>query len=260
MPFIDSKVTVKMSDDQKETLKSSLGQAITTMNKTESYLMVGINDGYDLFMGGKKLDKGAYVEVSVFGDVTPKACDAMTGKICDIFADVLGIPGNAVYVTYQNIHTPWLDKIMVAITSLGNAGILWIVMAAVLLIIPRTRKVGICMAIALVLDLLMTNCLLKNLVARTRPYDVANFTDLIVKKPKDYSFPSGHTAASFAAVTALFMSRKKLLGAISCVIAILIAFSRMYLYVHFPTDIIGGIVVGVAAGVAAGFILRAIDK
>ena len=149
---------------------------------------------------------------------------------------------------------------MVAITSLGNAGILWIVMAAVLLIIPRTRKVGICMAIALVLDLLMTNCLLKNLVARTRPYDVANFTDLIVKKPKDYSFPSGHTAASFAAVTALFMSRKKLLGAISCVIAILIAFSRMYLYVHFPTDIIGGIVVGVAAGVAAGFILRAIDK
>ena len=93
MPFIDSKVTVKMSDDQKEALKSSLGQAITTMNKTESYLMVGINDGYDLFMGGKKLDKGAYVEVSVFGDVTPKACDAMTGKICDIFADVLGIPG-----------------------------------------------------------------------------------------------------------------------------------------------------------------------
>ena len=73
MPFIDSKVTVKMSDDQKETLKNSLGQAITTMNKTESYLMVGINDGYDLFMGGKKLDKGAYVEVSVFGDVTPKA-------------------------------------------------------------------------------------------------------------------------------------------------------------------------------------------
>ena len=62
MPFIDSKVTVKMSDDQKETLKNSLGQAITTMNKTESYLMVGINDGYDLFMGGKKLDKGAYVK------------------------------------------------------------------------------------------------------------------------------------------------------------------------------------------------------
>ncbi len=160
----------------------------------------------------------------------------------------------------QNIHTPWLDKIMVAITSLGNAGILWIVMAAVLLIIPKTRKVGICMAIALILDLLITNCLLKNLVARTRPYDVANFTDLIVKKPTDYSFPSGHTAASFAAVTALFMRKEKLLGCISCVIAVLIAFSRMYLYVHFPTDILGGIVVGIIAGVAAGLILKAIEK
>ena len=111
----------------------------------------------------------------------------------------------------QNIHTPWLDKIMVAITSLGNAGILWIVLAAVLLIIPKTRKAGLCMAIALILDLLITNCLLKNLVARTRPYDVANFTDLIVKKPTDYSFPSGHTAASFTAVTALFMRKEKLL-------------------------------------------------
>lgn len=159
----------------------------------------------------------------------------------------------------QNIHTPWLDKIMVEITSLGNAGILWIVMAAVLLIIPRTRKVGLCMAIALVLDLLMTNCLLKNLVARTRPYDVANFTDLIVKKPTDYSFPSGHTAASFAAVTALFMRKEKLLGSIACVVAVLIAFSRMYLYVHFPTDILGGIVVGIASGVAAGLILKVID-
>ena len=101
---------------------------------------------------------------------------------------------------------------------------------------------------------------MKYLVDRERPYD--RYPDRV--HPYSYesspSFPSGHTAASFAAVTALFMSRKKLLGAISCVIAILIAFSRMYLYVHFPTDIIGGIVVGVAAGVAAGFILRAIDK
>lgn len=159
----------------------------------------------------------------------------------------------------QNIHTPWLDKLMVAITSLGNAGILWIVMAAVLLIIPKTRKAGLCMAIALILDLLITNCLLKNLVARTRPYDVANFTDLIVKKPKDYSFPSGHTAASFTAVTALFMRKEKLLGSIACVVAVLIAFSRMYLYVHFPTDILGGIVVGIVAGVAAGLILKVID-
>lgn len=160
----------------------------------------------------------------------------------------------------QNIHTPWLDKIMVAITSLGNAGVIWIILAAVLLIIPKTRKVGLCVAIALILDLLITNCLLKNLVARTRPYDVAGFTDLIVKKPADYSFPSGHTAASFAAVAALFMSRERLLGWIACVLAVLIAFSRMYLYVHYPTDILGGIAVGVLAGVMAGIILSLINK
>ena len=160
----------------------------------------------------------------------------------------------------QNIHTPWLDKIMVAITSLGNAGILWIVLAAVLLIIPKTRKAGPCMAIALILDLLITNCLLKNLVARTRPYDVANFTDLIVKKPKDYSFPSGHTAASFAAVTALFMRKEKLLGSIACVVAVFIAFSRMYLYVHFPTDILGGVILGAACGWAGAWLVKKAER
>ena len=158
----------------------------------------------------------------------------------------------------QNIHTPWLDKIMVAITSLGNAGILWIVLAAVLLIIPKTRKAGLCMAIALILDLLITNCLLKNLVARTRPYDVANFTDLIVKKPKDYSFPSGHTAASFAAVTALFMRKEKLLGSIACVVAVFIAFSRMYLYVHFPSDVICGALFGILLAFLSNFLVNKI--
>ena len=173
---------------------------------------------------------------------------------------ILQLDQNILLFIQEYIRHDWMDWFWKGITHLGDAGIFWILLTIVLLIPKKTRKAGLCMAIALILDLLITNCLLKNLVARTRPYDVANFTDLIVKKPKDYSFPSGHTAASFAAVTALFMSRKKLLGAISCVIAILIAFSRMYLYVHFPTDIIGGIVVGVAAGVAAGFILRAIDK
>jgi phenylpyruvate tautomerase PptA (4-oxalocrotonate tautomerase family) len=104
MPFIDSKITVKMNDEQKTELKSRLGQAISTMNKTESYLMVGICDGYDLYFGGNKLDKGAYVEVSVFGDVKPAASDAMTGKICEILGDVLSIPGDAVYVTYHGVH------------------------------------------------------------------------------------------------------------------------------------------------------------
>lgn len=158
----------------------------------------------------------------------------------------------------QRIHTPWLDKLMIAVTSLGNAGILWIVMAVILLIIPRTRKVGVCMAAALIIDLLITNCVLKNVVARTRPYELVDYVNLLIKKPSDYSFPSGHTAASFAAVTVLFLCRKKMLGAVSSVAAVLIAFSRMYLYVHFPTDILGGIVVGIVSGVLGYFIVKRI--
>lgn len=104
MPFIDSKITVKMSEEQKDDIKSQLGKAITTLNKTESYLMVGICDGYDLYMGGRKLDKGAYVEVSVFGGLSSACCEEMTGKICDIFARTLDIPGDCVYVTYHGVH------------------------------------------------------------------------------------------------------------------------------------------------------------
>lgn len=104
MPFIDSKVTVAMTQEQKDAVKSELGKAITTLNKTESFLMVGIEDAYDLYMGGKKLDKGAYVSVSLFGSASSDAYNQMTGKICDIYEKVLGIPGQSVYVTYQGIR------------------------------------------------------------------------------------------------------------------------------------------------------------
>ena len=104
MPFIDSKVTVKMSEDKKEQIKAKLGQAIGLLGKTENFLMVGFEDEYDLYMGGNKLDKGAFVSVKVFGSLQSGACDSMTAKICDILQEELGIPGNAVYVTYQGIN------------------------------------------------------------------------------------------------------------------------------------------------------------
>ena len=103
MPFIDSKVTVKMSDSQKEQIKTKLGQAIGLLGKTENFLMVGFDDEYDLDMGGEKLDKAAFVSVKVYGKLQSGACDTMTAKICDILQEELGIPGSAVYVTYQGI-------------------------------------------------------------------------------------------------------------------------------------------------------------
>ena len=103
MPFIDSKITCEVSSEKKEELKSELGKLMSTLNKSETYLMVGIEDKYDLWFGGKKLEKGAYVSVSLFGNAPSKSFDKMTGQICDVYSKLLGIPGNAVYVTYHPI-------------------------------------------------------------------------------------------------------------------------------------------------------------
>lgn len=160
----------------------------------------------------------------------------------------------------QTIHTPLLDKILAFITSLGNAGIIWIVLAVVLLILPKTRKTGIIVAAALLMDLILCNLILKNLVARVRPYDVNTAIAILIKKPLDFSFPSGHTAASFAAMTALFLAKMKKAWIAALVLAVLIAFSRLYFYVHYPTDVLGGAVVGILSGIIGYTIVEKIDK
>ena len=103
MPFIDSKITMQVTDEVKEELKTELGRLITTLNKTETYLMVGIDDDYDLWLGGNRLDKGAYVSVSLYGNAPREAYDKLTGQICELFADKLGISGDSVYVTYHPV-------------------------------------------------------------------------------------------------------------------------------------------------------------
>ena len=148
----------------------------------------------------------------------------------------------------QTLHTPFLDKIMVFITRLGDAGIIWIMLSIVLLLIPKTRKSGAVMVVALVVDVLLCNIVLKNLVARTRPYDVNTGVHLLVAKLHDYSFPSGHTAAAFASVTALYLAGEKKLWKPVLVLACLIGISRLYLYVHYPTDVLGGALAGAISG------------
>ena len=160
----------------------------------------------------------------------------------------------------QTLHTPLLDKILAFITSLGNAGIIWIVLAVVLLILPKTRKTGIIVAAALLMNLILCNLIVKNLVARVRPYDVNTAIAILIKKPLDFSFPSGHTAASFAAMTALFLAKMKKAWIAALVLAVLIAFSRLYFYVHYPTDVLGGAVVGILSGIIGYAIVEKIDK
>lgn len=155
----------------------------------------------------------------------------------------------------QLLRTEWLDQWMVWISSLGNAGAIWIVLTVVLLLIPKYRKAGVVMACALALDLVLCNLAIKPLVARPRPYDLNPFMDYLIARPHGWSFPSGHTAASFAAASALLFSRCKLW--IPCmVLAALIGFSRLYLYVHFPTDVLCGALLGVACGGLACWLVR----
>ncbi len=102
MPFIDSKITMKVSA-KKEAIKSELGQAVSILGKPESFLMVGFDDEYCLYMGGKQLEKGVFVSVSLFGNASSAAYEKMTGEICRIYEQQLGVPQDKVYVTYAGV-------------------------------------------------------------------------------------------------------------------------------------------------------------
>lgn len=148
-----------------------------------------------------------------------------------------------------NLTNPFLDKLMPIITCLGDAGIFWIVCAVILLLIPKYRKAGLAMGIALILGLLVCNVTLKPLVARQRPYDFlfehyGQQIALLIATPHDFSFPSGHTLASFEAATALLLYNRKM-GIPAMILAALISFSRLYLYVHYPTDVLFSVILGI---------------
>jgi len=149
----------------------------------------------------------------------------------------------------NNLHNPILDKIMIAITSLGNAGLIWIGIAVGLLFGKKTRKCGILMLISLALGLIIGNGFLKNIIARERPCWIDENIKLLIPRPDDYSFPSGHTLASFEAAVMIYLHNKKW-GIISLILAVAIAFSRMYLFVHFPTDILVGMILGTGISLA----------
>lgn len=157
----------------------------------------------------------------------------------------------------QNLRNPFLDTVMPALTALGNAGILWIVIAVVLLFIKSRRRCGVTMAAGLIADLLIGLVLLKNLIGRARPCWINPSVPLLISSPTDYSFPSGHTLASFTAAVILLRHDRRL-GIPALILAALIAFSRLYLYVHFPSDVLAGLLLGILIGVTADVIGRII--
>ena len=168
-----------------------------------------------------------------------------------------------------HLQSTVLDFIMPYITILGDAGIFWIACAVILMFIPEHRKAGFSMGIALIFGVVVCNMILKPLVGRIRPYnynlevlklqwqDFLVHGKLLVETPHDFSFPSGHTIASFEASVALYKNNKRL-GIPALILASLISFSRMYLYVHYPTDVIASVILGTVFALIANWIVHTV--
>lgn len=153
----------------------------------------------------------------------------------------------------QGMRTGFLDFVMPIVTYLGSGGIIWIAAAVIMLFFKRTRKAGIMLLAVLAAGWLLSTCGLKNIIARERPFNVPgalfDSNTLLIGVPSGrYSFPSGHALSSFSAATILFYLNRKA-GAAAYFLASLIAFSRLYLYVHFPTDVIFGAALGIVFAV-----------
>lgn len=150
----------------------------------------------------------------------------------------------------ENLRTPLLDKVMPLITKLGDGGALWIILMIIFLISKKYRKIGVMIFLGLGFCFITGNLILKPLIARTRPFDLLGYSQLFIQAPKDFSFPSGHTMASFASAVVLWKNNRTM-GTAALIIAILIGFSRLYLFVHFPSDVVAGIVLGSLWGILA---------
>ena len=151
----------------------------------------------------------------------------------------------------EAIRNPVLTPILRVITTLGNGGAIWIVLTIFMLLLPKTRKVGFMTTLSLIGTLLVNNLFLKNVVNRTRPYEVIEGLTYLVRAPVDSSFPSGHSACSFAVACIMFRRMTKKYGVPAMILAILIALSRLYVGVHYPSDVLFGTISGIAISYGA---------
>jgi undecaprenyl-diphosphatase len=156
---------------------------------------------------------------------------------------------------FQSIHGPVQDAFFSFITHFGDAGAFWIIASLLVLIFVKDKRVGATAVLALLMEFILCNLILKPLVARDRPFWIDTTVPMLVKPPKDFSFPSGHSGASFAVAVAFVQYNKKW-GIAAIVLAACIAISRMYLFIHFPTDVLAGSIIGACFGVLAGVLVR----
>lgn len=154
------------------------------------------------------------------------------------------------YWIHDNLSCGLLDLLMPKLTMLGDGGAVWLLAAGGMLCTKKYRRQGLILLAALAAGVLVGNVCLKNLIARPRPCWLDNSVRLLVSSPTDYSFPSGHTLSSAIGAAVLTKTDRRL-GWAAIPIAAVIAFSRLYLFVHYPSDILAGAVLGAAIGLAA---------
>lgn len=167
---------------------------------------------------------------------------------------------NIVLFVQENLRFEWLNPVMKFITSLGDDGILPIAVIILLLLFKRTRIVGAMAGLSLSLEAILVNLTIKKIVGRTRPYVVNEAIEYITTRPSDNSFPSGHTGCVFAVASVLFFMMPKKVGIPAIVVASLVGISRLYVGVHYPTDIIGGFIIGMFTGFIAKLIVEKIGQ
>ena len=156
----------------------------------------------------------------------------------------------------DNMHSPMMDRIMVIITTLGDGGVIWIIIAVPLIISKKYRKIGFMALGALTLSTILGEEILKHVVQRIRPSADISAANLLISNPLSYSFPSGHTTSSFAVAGVLAKYFKKY-ALVFFTLAAVIAFSRLYLYVHYPTDVLAGAVLGL---ICSGIVIYMFNK
>lgn len=147
---------------------------------------------------------------------------------------------------------------MIAITTLGDGGLFWIAIGVICLFFKKYRKMGLQVLIAMLCTYIIGNLILKNIFARPRPCDMDTAVAMLISRPHGHSFPSGHSMNGMVAALTLFFNNKKI-GIPALVLATLIGFSRMYLFVHFPTDVLGGFAVAAAVAIAVDYGFRKIQ-
>ena len=160
----------------------------------------------------------------------------------------------------EHLRVPGLNGVMRLITTLGNGGIFWIVLTVLMLAFRKSRRTGIQCAVSMLLAMLVVNVTIKPLAARIRPYDLAEGLSILISRPHDFSFPSGHASNSLSCAWVMLRTLPKKYGVPAFVLAVLIALSRLYVGVHFPTDVLAGAAIGIALAEIAMLIFRKAEK